>query len=205
MATENQSNLAINTKVVAEGFNHYNISEGKVAINCTGNSFTENDNFKFKLAQINVNRWTQGKPPLSNIQCYKCKAINSHFTSDCPNQKCYICKGNHNTKYCKYRIECQFCNSTAHSTFQCTTETAIKKRRFQISICYICKKKGHIASECKGNFNQNNYNYFSRRNRFSNNYNYYNNRGFKNFNFSYRKRYNSYNNYNNYSKRRKWF
>lgn len=212
MADNYQTQLQINQKVIANAFNHYNLTkDGNIAINCSGkdNKILDKDNFNYKLAQINLNRWTLGKPPLSHIICYKCKANNEHFTADCPNQICYICKGKHNTKYCKYRIECQFCDSTEHSTFQCTNEKAIKKRRLQISICYICKRKGHIASECKTNFNQIYNNLYTRRYRYinnNNNNNYYNyNRGYKNFNNNFRRRYNSYNNYNNYARKRKWF
>lgn len=153
--------------------------------------------FDTKLSLYNLDRIKRNLPMITRVICRICKSENNHFTANCPNLRCYICKGKHLTKLCNFRFCCQYCESYSHTTYNCTTTAAINARLSSITYCQNCHLKGHLAKDCHNN-NKFNYNktYYYNNNKFRRNYNNnnfnrntFNNR--RNSNYSYRKYWNN--------------
>lgn len=152
--------------------------------------------FDTKLSLYNLDRIKRNLPMITQVVCKICKTENNHFTANCPNLRCYICKGKHLTKLCNYRFCCQYCESYSHTTYNCTSTTAINNRLSSIVYCQNCHLKGHLAKDCRNNNRSNYYRNYNNNYKFKRNYNNYNN---YNKNSFYNNRRN-----NNYSYRKYW-
>lgn len=98
--------------------------------------------------QMNDRRAKAGIKPIKFIWCGICKQSGSHFYWNCPNSYCSLClqKG-HIIKYCPLRLTCQWCGKN-HYSKACTDEDGLVHKANATRKCAICKKLGHIASEC---------------------------------------------------------
>ena len=80
-----------------------------------------------------------------------------------PEKYCFRCrKSGHLAKFCDQLDSaeqntdlCYVCGSTEHTSKDCLEQNDSEhgKSRFKFATCFVCKEKGHLASECERNPN----------------------------------------------------
>ena len=151
-------------------------------------NYTGTNDVTHKKNIYNLMRVSKGLPYVKDIYCGICRKKNEHFTFDCPSLYCFICHGQHKTYACPNKRLCQFCLKE-HPTSTCTEKDAANARLGRVSFCYLCKNKGHIAKDCKTQFNKYRYK-FNKWNNFNRRYNYsYSKRKYYNSSSKYKRKY----------------
>lgn len=76
-----------------------------------------------------------------NVTCFKCRKA-GHMAADCPED----------TGSTMANI-CYKCGSTEHRLFDCKKYKGIAGEDLPYATCFICKKMGHLSSQCEKNDN----------------------------------------------------
>ena len=106
-----------------------------------------------------------GLKPLKMIKCYTCNKVNDHYTRNCPNNFCKVCKNfGHLTNNFNAVIVCQYCNGNHYSRKYSSAKGLIFRKKLN-SRCLYCNRFGYMMSDYnkinnnKNNNNRNNYYY----------------------------------------------